>query len=72
MTTTSDVGVSAATPVRSRTRKLLAGVIDTLLVWHARSSDRWRLLEMDNRMLRDIGVEKAAVHQEAMRPFWRS
>jgi uncharacterized protein YjiS (DUF1127 family) len=71
MTTTSGVDVSVTSPVWSRVRKLLAGVVDTLFVWHARSSDRGRLLDMDDRMLRDIGVSRAAVRQEAMKPFWR-
>jgi uncharacterized protein YjiS (DUF1127 family) len=74
MTTTSDVdvSVSAASPAWSRVRKFLAGVVNTLFVWHARSSDRGRLLVMDDRMLRDIGVSRAAVRQEAMKPFWRN
>jgi uncharacterized protein YjiS (DUF1127 family) len=72
MTTTSDVEVSASSPVWSRVRKLLAAVVNALLVWHARSSDRGRLLDMDDRMLRDIGVSRAAVRQEAMKPFWRN
>ena len=48
MTTTSDVdvSVSAASPAWSRVRKFLAGVVNTLFVWHARSSDRRRLLVM--------------------------
>jgi uncharacterized protein YjiS (DUF1127 family) len=58
--------------VRSRVGKVLAGVIDTPLVWHARSRDRRRLLDMDDRTLRDVGVQRAAVRQEAMKPFWRS
>jgi uncharacterized protein YjiS (DUF1127 family) len=44
----------------------------TLFAWHARSSDRQRLLAIDGHMLRDIGVTKIAVQQEAMKPFWRN
>ena len=71
MTTTSDVDVSIASPVRSGVRRLLAGVIDALLVWRARSRDRRHLVGMDDRMLRDIGATRIAVRQEAMKPFWR-
>ena len=55
-----------------RLRKRAAGVAETLVAWHARSSDRQRLLDMDGRSLRDIGVAKIAVQQEAMKPFWRN
>jgi uncharacterized protein YjiS (DUF1127 family) len=72
MTITSRVEVSASSPVWSRVRNVLASVVDTLFVWHARSSDRGRLLDMDDRMLCDIGVSRAAVRQEALKPFWRN
>jgi uncharacterized protein YjiS (DUF1127 family) len=72
MTTRSDVGVSATSPIRARVRNLLVRIVDTLFVWHARSSDRRRLLGMDDRILRDIGVTRIAIRQEAMKPFWRS
>ena len=37
--------------------------------------DRWmqrqNLAELDERMLRDIGISRADVDREAAKPFWR-
>jgi len=68
----ASVGGIGSLSVWSRLRKRAAGAVETLLVWHARSSDRQRLLAMDGHMLRDIGVAKIAVQQEAMKPFWQN
>jgi uncharacterized protein YjiS (DUF1127 family) len=32
---------------------------------------RRRLLTLDDRMLRDVGISRAEVHGEAEKPFWR-
>jgi uncharacterized protein YjiS (DUF1127 family) len=32
---------------------------------------RRRLLNLDDRMLRDVGISRAEVHGEAAKPFWR-
>ena len=44
-----------------------AGVIRT---WLQRSRQRRALAELDDRMLRDIGVTHAQAQREAVRPFW--
>jgi uncharacterized protein YjiS (DUF1127 family) len=41
-----------------------------LLYWHDVSRERRALLELDDRMLRDIGITRADAEQEAGRPFW--
>jgi len=68
----ASVGGIGSLSVWSRLRRRAAGVAEMLFVWHARSSDRQRLLAMDGHMLRDIGVAKIAVQQEPMKPFWRN
>jgi uncharacterized protein YjiS (DUF1127 family) len=68
----TSAGGSGSLSVWWRLRKRAAGVVETLFAWHARSSDRQRLLAIDGHMLRDIGVTKIAVQQEAMKPFWRN
>ena len=42
----------------------------TLMLWFERSRQRRRLLELDDRMLRDIGVKRSEALREAARPFW--
>ena len=46
--------------------------IDRLLVWVERAGQRHRLAELNDHMLRDIGLSRADVLAEATKPFWRS
>jgi uncharacterized protein YjiS (DUF1127 family) len=50
----------------------LGQVIDRLLLWAERSRERHRLAELDDHMLRDIGLSRADVMAEATKPFWHS
>lgn len=43
---------------------------DTLLLWQDRARQRHRLGQFDDRMLSDIGLSRADVHQETHKPFW--
>jgi uncharacterized protein YjiS (DUF1127 family) len=38
--------------------------------WNERSRQRHRLLELDDRLLRDIGLTRADVKREIDKPFW--
>ena len=40
--------------------------------WRVRTRDRRLLIELDDRMLRDIGLSRTDVWREAMKPFWRA
>jgi uncharacterized protein YjiS (DUF1127 family) len=50
----------------------VTNVIDTILMWHERSYQRHLLAEMDDRMLRDIGLEPGDVLEETAKPFWKA
>jgi uncharacterized protein YjiS (DUF1127 family) len=39
--------------------------------WCARSRQRRALTDLDDRLLRDIGVSRSAAAREAAKPFWR-
>lgn len=39
--------------------------------WYARAHERRALMELDERLLRDIGVTRADAEHEASKPFWR-
>jgi uncharacterized protein YjiS (DUF1127 family) len=43
---------------------------EQVLVWQDRLRQRHRLAGFDDRMLSDIGLSRADVHQETDKPFW--
>lgn len=50
---------------------LIIRVSDTLLDWQERARQRHRLGEMDDHLLRDIGLSRADLEHESAKPFWR-
>jgi uncharacterized protein YjiS (DUF1127 family) len=44
---------------------------DLLSLWRERARSRRHLATFDDRMLADIGVERATALHEAEKPFWR-
>lgn len=44
---------------------------DILAAWQARLDSRRHLLELDDRLLRDIGISRYDAEREAAKPFWR-
>jgi uncharacterized protein YjiS (DUF1127 family) len=49
----------------------LRKVVETIFIWTERARMRRRLLTLDDRMLKDVGITRAQVHGEAEKPFWR-
>jgi len=45
---------------------------DMLMVWLDRTRQRRHLAELDERLLRDIGLSRAEVEHETSRPFWQA
>lgn len=41
-----------------------------LLAWQRVARERRRLLDLDDRILKDIGVTREQAQYEALRPFW--
>jgi uncharacterized protein YjiS (DUF1127 family) len=52
--------------LRPRSRMLA-----TLLRWHQRARQRRQLGELNDHLLRDIGITRAEALAEAEQPFWR-
>ena len=55
-----------------KVQDFLIRVLDALGEWQDRSAQRQRLAAFDNRMLRDLGIDRATLVAEAEKPFWRS
>ncbi len=51
-------------------QRFAANVFTTVLEWQERARQRRRLSELDDRMLKDIGLSRADVHREIEKPFW--
>jgi uncharacterized protein YjiS (DUF1127 family) len=49
----------------------LLRAVETVLLWHDRIKSRRMLAALDDRMLRDVGIDHATARREAERPFWR-
>ena len=45
--------------------------IRVLFVWQERSRSRFELAQLNDRMLRDIGLSRVDALREASKPFWR-
>ncbi len=46
--------------------------LDTLVTWQERSMQRRHLMELDDRLLADMGMTRADAVGEHSKPFWRS
>jgi uncharacterized protein YjiS (DUF1127 family) len=56
---------------RGRWRLILGSIIATLREWHRRSVERSELARLDERTLRDIGVDPGVVDYEIYQSFCR-
>jgi uncharacterized protein YjiS (DUF1127 family) len=52
-------------------RHLLKAAADQISVWRFRARSRAVLGTLDDRMLRDLGLDQATAAEESARPFWR-
>ena len=62
---------AAALPVPAAQHGPYARLSRTLARWHARSLSRRLLADLDEHMLRDIGVDPARLWQETGKWFWQ-
>lgn len=47
-------------------------IIEAPIVWMERWEHRQKLRQLDDRLLRDIGLSRADIYREARKPFWRA
>jgi uncharacterized protein YjiS (DUF1127 family) len=59
-------------PFRISPAGWLTGLVLALLAWQERAEQRYRLAELDDAMLKDLGLHRADVEQEMRKPFWQA
>jgi uncharacterized protein YjiS (DUF1127 family) len=70
-TMVAEIGIWQTFPPRSGLRRTLMALATRADGCIARSRQRRALAELDDRLLRDIGITAYDVAQETQKPFWR-
>ncbi len=52
-------------------RNWIQNGVATALGWWDRARQRHHLLQLDDRLLKDVGLTRAGVEREAAKPFWK-
>ncbi|MEZ5628067.1 MAG: DUF1127 domain-containing protein [Rhodocyclaceae bacterium] len=60
----------ASTDLGSVLRHLGRAVRTTITVWRQRSASRRELRELDEHVLRDVGISRGQADFEGNKPFW--
>lgn len=50
---------------------ILVRLARAIYQWQDRAAQRHALAELDDRLLQDIGIDRASAKSEAAKPFWR-
>ena len=50
---------------------MVSGAVEAIAVWRVRAIQRRRFMELDARLLSDIGLSRADAVSEAEKPYWR-
>lgn len=60
---------SPVTPL-ARPSDMVSRMLSALHLWHQRARQRRQLGLLDDRLLRDIGIDRASAREETAKPFW--
>jgi uncharacterized protein YjiS (DUF1127 family) len=58
-------------PAPQRLQRLMMNVFSRVRVWRERAHGRHLLLQLDDRMLRDVGLSRSDVDFECAKHFWQ-
>lgn len=72
MTSTSEMLVRMVGDAVEGLNSLADNAFELVTVWQTRNAQRNHLLELDDRLLHDLGLTRADAIVEARKPFWRS
>lgn len=56
--------------IRTSLGRFLLSASCTLQLWYERSRQRRALARLDDRLLRDIGIDRVSAMEEISKPFW--
>jgi len=59
-------------PAASALGRALRSGLETLIVWQQRESERRQLASLSDFHLNDMGLTRADVDREVIKPFWRA
>ena len=62
---------SAASYRLAYTQGFLIRLFDALGAWQDRATERRRLARLDDRMLQDVGLDRASAQSETSKWFWQ-
>jgi uncharacterized protein YjiS (DUF1127 family) len=67
-------GANSATikPLRAfgKVRRVVVKCLQSIVIWQERAEQRHALSELNERMLKDIGVSHSDAYKEMRKPFW--
>ncbi|MFQ5937583.1 MAG: DUF1127 domain-containing protein [Acidiferrobacterales bacterium] len=69
--TLSRVTRTAAVTAWESPGEMLSYAVERLLEWQERANQRYALRELDDHLLKDIGISRADAAREAGKPFWK-
>lgn len=52
-------------------RMTVRSILEKILEWQSRASERRRLAGLEDRLLTDMGLDRSDAWQESRKPFWR-
>ena len=52
--------------------KFFTRILDNIWLWQQRAQQRHHLQQLNDTMLKDIGLTRADIAAEAAKPFWRA
>lgn len=68
--TLTEIGAWQGFPPRSRLRRVLTRMAGHCGLWITRIRTRQALAELDDRLLRDVGLTRYDAAHETNKPFW--
>jgi uncharacterized protein YjiS (DUF1127 family) len=66
------VSVTTRLAIADRARHAAVVLADAFSEWRERIRQRHTLARLDDRLLRDMGLNRSDVEQEVSKPFWQA